>query len=126
MIKLMLIGAGGALGALLRYVTTGLAQPADLAFPVGTLVVNVVGCFVIGILSALFAGPHLVREEFRLAVMIGLLGGFTTFSSFAWESFALANDGQIRLALLNVVASNLFGLTAAWIGYRIGQRCFGL
>jgi len=126
MLKLTLICAGGALGSLLRYLLAGAAQPADVGFPVGTLIVNVVGCFVIGALSALFAGPHLIREEYRLAVMIGLLGGFTTFSSFAWESFALANDGQIRLALINVVASNLFGLTAAWIGYRISQRCFGI
>jgi CrcB protein len=127
MLKLTLIAAGGAAGALLRYAVAGVVQPlAQSAFPAGTLAVNVAGCFAIGFLGALFAGPVLVREEYRAGILIGILGAFTTFSTFGWESFALANDGQIGAAATNLVLSNALGLTAVWIGYRLGESWFGV
>lgn len=124
---MLIIAAGGGIGAVLRYLLAGAAQrTVASALPVGTMSVNVIGCFVIGLLAAFFAGPQLVRPEWRLALMVGLLGGFTTFSSFGLETIALLNDGQVRAALLNVVLSNVLGLTAAWLGYRIGEAWFGV
>ena len=73
----------------------------------------------------LFAGPHLVREEYRVALLIGLLGAFTTFSTFGWETFKLMDAGQLWLAGLNIVLSNGAGLFAVVLGYRLGTKWFG-
>jgi CrcB protein len=125
-VALLWIACGGGAGALARYLLSGWSQAlAPGAFPLGTLVVNVAGCLLIGLLGALMSGPLLVREEIRLAVLVGLLGGFTTFSSFAWESFALLNDGQWAQAGLNVLLSNGLGLAAVWLGYRVAERWLG-
>ncbi|MFQ5424395.1 MAG: fluoride efflux transporter CrcB [Phycisphaerae bacterium] len=127
MFKIMMIGAGGGAGAVLRYLVSGWGQRlGGGVFPVGTLTVNVVGCLLIGFLAAAFAGPHLIRDEVRLALMVGLLGGFTTFSSFGYETMALVNDGQWRYALLNVTLNNGLGLLAAWAGYRFGEKWMGV
>ncbi len=126
MFKIVMIGAGGGAGAVLRYLVSGWGQRlAGGVFPAGTLTVNVVGCLLIGFLAAAFAGPHLIRDEVRLALMVGLLGGFTTFSSFGYETLALVNDGQWRYALLNVALNNGLGLLAAWAGYRFGEQWMG-
>ncbi len=127
MIKLVWIAAGGGAGAVLRYLLAGAIQKfSGPSFPIGTLVVNVVGCLVIGLMTAAFAGPYLLRDEYKLALLVGLLGGFTTFSTFGWETFALANDGQFRQAALNVVLSNVLGFCAVWFGYRIGEKWLGV
>jgi CrcB protein len=127
MVKLLLIAGGGALGALLRYGLSGWAQRlTDSTFPVGTLLVNVCGCLLIGILGGIFAGPTLVREEHRVALLIGVLGAFTTFSTFGWETFQLANDGELGRASMNIALSNGLGLAAVWIGYRLTERVLGL
>jgi len=127
MFKLVMIAAGGAVGALLRYVAAGWAQRfADGSFPAGTLLVNIVGCLAIGFVGAFFAGPHLMREEYRLALLVGVLGAFTTFSTFGWETFTLANGGQIWLAVTNILLSNGAGLVAVWFGYRMGEKWFGV
>lgn len=127
MFKFVMIAAGGAVGAVLRYAVSGWAQKfANGSFPTGTLLVNLLGCFLIGLLGAFFAGPHLVRDEYRVALLVGLLGAFTTFSTFGWESFALANDGQLWLAAVNIVLSNGVGLVAVWLGYRMAENWFGV
>ncbi|HEV3168543.1 MAG TPA: fluoride efflux transporter CrcB [Isosphaeraceae bacterium] len=127
MVKLLIIGLFGGIGSVLRYLVSGWCQGlSNGSFPVGTLVVNVVGCLLIGVLGALFFGPFLIRDEYRMALMVGLLGGFTTFSSFGWETLTLANNGQLGLALANIVLSNVLGLAAAWAGYRLGVRLFGV
>jgi fluoride exporter len=125
--KLFYVAVGGGLGSALRYLVSGWSQRASgsSSFPVGTLVVNVVGCLTIGVLGALFAAPHRVREETRLFLMVGVLGGFTTFSSFAFETFSLADDGQRGRALTNILLSNALCLFAAWLGYRLTQRWYG-
>lgn len=126
MYKLLLIMAGGALGSAMRYILGGWAQQwAGVRFPVGTLLVNIAGCFAIGLLNAIFHHRALVREEYRLAILIGVLGGFTTFSSFAWETTALSHDAQFGLALANVVASTAGCLIAAWAAYRLGVWMLG-
>ena len=127
MTKLLFVAAGGAVGSVIRYSLAGLCQRlATTTFPVGTLAVNVLGCLLIGILSAIFAGPVLVRDEYRIAVMVGLLGGFTTFSTYGMETMALANDGSYGRACLNIVVTNSLALGAVWIGYRAAQRWIGV
>jgi len=92
MLKLGLIAVGGALGALLRYGLAGVVQErSDSLFPVGTLAVNVAGCFAIGLLAAFFAGPYLIREEVRAFALVGVLGSFTTFSTYGLETVGLAS-----------------------------------
>jgi len=89
------------------------------------MVVNIVGCAAIGFLTPLLTGPVLIREEYRLAVLVGLLGGFTTFSTYGWETISLANDGQRWLALANVLGNNVFGLSAAWAASRLATAVYG-
>lgn len=127
MLKIMLVAAGGGCGAVARYILAGWVQErVTLLFPVGTLVVNLVGCLAIGIIMPALVGPFLVREEYRLLLVVGILGGFTTFSAFGWETFSLLNNGQVLYALGNVVLSNLFGLLAVWIGFRLSQTWYGV
>jgi CrcB protein len=128
MLKLLVIALGGAVGAVLRYAVGGWVHRLldDTSFPVGTLAVNVLGCFLIGIAGAALAGPWLVREEWRAAVLIGLLGAFTTFSTFGWETFELMNDGQLGRAGLNVALGNVLGLAGVWIGYRLTEAVVGV
>jgi CrcB protein len=125
--KLILIMAGGSVGALLRYLLAGFAQRlANGSFPLGTLVVNVVGCLLMGLAGAMFAGPHLIREEYRMALLVGFIGAFTTFSTFGAETFSLANAGQFRLAAVNILLSNGLCLVAVWFGYRMSEKWFGV
>jgi CrcB protein len=124
--RVIWIGIGGALGSVLRYVLAGIAQRSIVSFPIGTLLVNVLGCLAIGVLGGAFAGPVLIREEYRIALLVGLLGGFTTFSTFGFETVSLLSDGQAGRAVLNVVLSNGLGLVAVWLGYRLAQRWVGV
>jgi CrcB protein len=127
MSKIILVFLGSGLGGLLRYVIQGCVQRlANGSFPVGTLAVNVIGCVLVGFLTALFTGPVLIREEYRVGLTIGVLGGFTTFSTFGLETFTLANAGQFWLAALNVALSCGFGFVAVWIGYRAAEHLFGV
>jgi len=125
-LKLALIALGGGVGAALRYLVTGWAQKlVSGTFPVGTLTVNVAGCFAIGLLNYVLLGPLLVREELRLALVTGVLGGFTTFSSYGWETLALTNEGAWLAAGANLVLNNGLGFFAAWAAYRLAELLFG-
>ena len=127
MFKFLMVAAGGGVGSAMRYLVAGWGQwLGDGPFPWGTLIVNVLGCFLLGLLNYLFSGPYLIRAEYRMALTIGLLGGFTTFSTFGWETFALANDGQSLRAMLNLLLSVLLGFTAVWLGYRLAERWSGV
>jgi len=120
--KLLFIAMGGAVGAVARYLVAGWAQSLTPGvFPLGTLTVNVVGCLAIGFLATVFAGPLLVREEYRLALLVGVLGGFTTFSTFGLETLALLQDREWGQATLNVVLSNALGLFAVLGGSRLAE-----
>jgi CrcB protein len=107
--KLLAIGLGGAFGALARYGLSGLLQ-RGAAFPVGTLAVNVLGCFLIGVLFERL-GPGA-----RQFVVVGVLGGFTTFSAFGYETLELLRGGEPRLALANVAANVVLGVGAVLVG----------
>jgi CrcB protein len=120
MTKLLFIALGGAAGSVARYLVAVQGQRLSQSmFPVGTLTVNVLGCLLIGLLGTLFAGPVIVREEYRLALLVGFLGGFTTFSTFGLETFSLVSDREWWLASLNVLGSNVLGLAAVWVGNRL-------
>jgi CrcB protein len=122
----LLIAAGGALGSILRFLLQGWVQRlAGGTFPFGTLAVNVLGSALLGFLAAAFAGPVLVREHYRFGLTVGILGGFTTFSTFELETFNLASAGQHRLAVANVALSCGLGFLAVLAGYRLGERWFG-
>ncbi len=128
MLKWTMIAAGGAAGTLLRYAVSGLVQRwGGETFPFGTLVVNSIGCLLIGFIGGVvLTGTVLWREEYQAAVMIGLLGGLTTFSSFGWESLSLARDGQLGWAMGNIALNNGIGLLAVWIGYRAAVATQGV
>ncbi len=120
--KTILIGLAGLVGTLGRYWLSGLvARQYGKTFPWGTLVVNVVGCFLAGSLFYLTEERFLVSPTMRTVILIGLLGGFTTFSSFGLQTFTLLREGEFALATLNISVSNLLGLLMVWAGYSLGK-----
>ena len=120
--KIILIALAGLVGTLLRYWLSGfLARQYGETFPWGTMAVNLIGCFVAGALFVLTEKRFLVSPTIRTVILIGLLGGFTTFSAYGLQTFALLRDGEFGLAMLNVVASNILGLFMVWAGYVFGK-----
>ena len=124
MITALLVGAGGFAGSILRYLLNREVQQmfsAFGAFPYGILVVNVAGCFIIGLLGGL-ASAHGVlgpTSGARAFLFVGFLGGFTTFSAFGYDTLSLVREGAFALALANVVLQVVLGLGAVWLGYRL-------
>jgi fluoride exporter len=116
--KVFLVGAGGFIGSVLRYLASGWVQNwlQTASFPFGTLAVNVLGCLVIGFLSQLADARGVFTPETRLLVFTGVLGGFTTFSTFSNETFNLLRANQLFPALTNLTAHILLGLGAVWLG----------
>lgn len=115
---ILLVGIGGFVGSALRYLFTGwLFRLLDKPwFPVGTLAVNLLGCLAIGFLGGLAEQRRIFDPELRLFMFVGILGGFTTFSAFAYETASLAHDGHGAAALLNIVLQVMVGLLAVWLG----------
>lgn len=118
MYNLFLIGVGGFIGTLLRYLMSGWVQQSmkDLSLPYGTLAVNLAGCFVIGFLSYLSENYGLFPGIQRQFIFIGILGGFTTFSTFMNESMHLAMDKEVLLMSLNIALHIVLGLLTVWLG----------
>jgi len=120
--KLILIGLAGFIGTLSRYWLSGVvARRYGETFPMGTLVVNLVGCFLVGLLFYLLQERFLVNQTVRTVILIGFLGGFTTFSSFGLQTFTLLQDGEFGLAVLNILGANLIGLVLVWAGYTLAR-----
>lgn len=118
--QLLWIALGGAIGAVLRYLTgMGVNALLPFDFPNGTLVVNVLGCFAIGALFATLSTSELFSPFFRPFLIIGVLGGFTTFSSYGMEALILVQKQEHLKALGYVLLSNVLGLGAALAGFRI-------
>lgn len=119
----LLIGLGSAIGGMGRFwIATLLAKRFGEGFPIGTLMANVTGCLLIGIAAAftLENGRLQITTPIQQFLMIGLLGGYTTFSSFSLQTLNLAKDGQFAMAGLNVVFSVVFCLVAVWLGLTAG------
>lgn len=118
------ITLGSALGGVLRYALTRLTLDSNTSFPWGTILINVIGCFVIGFFGTLtFPGSRFeVPENIRLFVMVGLCGGFTTFSSFSLETFDLIRTGEFSRALANVVLSVVLCLGSVALGHMVAHR----
>ena len=122
MLRILLVGLGGFVGTLFRYWLSGvIARRYGETFPLGTLVVNASGCFIIGFLFYFFYDRSLTTPTARTVVLIGVIGGFTTFSSYGLQTFTLLRDGELFLALVNVVASNALGLALVWLGYVLAK-----
>jgi CrcB protein len=118
MLQIVLVGVGSLVGGVLRFgLSTWVHRVLDNPwFPYGTLVVNGLGCFLIGFLAALAESRSVFTSEVRLFIFVGILGGFTTFSSFALETLSLARDTQSAAALANIGLQLTLGLVAVWIG----------
>lgn len=132
MLKLIYIFLGGGVGSMLRYGLAGLVQEfaekpgrTMTVFPWGTLAVNLLGCFVIGLLWELFEEIP-VSAEVRTLLFIGLLGGFTTFSAYALETRHLLRDGQWLMASLNVLLSSGLGVAMVLAGVVVSRKFIGL
>lgn len=121
--KVLLVGAGGFIGSVLRYGIGGLVQSAvsTLMFPYGTLVVNVTGCFGIGLVSQLVDAQGVLGPGTRAFLVVGLLGGYTTFSAFGNETLNLLRDGQRFAAGMSIGGNLLLALCAVWLGRLAAQ-----
>ena len=118
------VALGSAIGGVLRYAISRLMEPVSHGIPWGTVVVNIAGCFVIGFFGTftLATGKHAVPEAARIFVMVGICGGFTTFSSFSLQTFTLLRNGDWMRALGNVLISVAVCLLAVAAGHRVAQQ----
>lgn len=122
--SLLLVALGGALGSVARFKLSGwlLHQTPSWRFPVGTLAVNLAGCFIAGLLAGMAVKQEVFSADARVFLFTGLLGGFTTFSAFGLETLLLLKRGEAGVALANAVLSVVVGLLVAWLGYEITTR----
>lgn len=123
MLKLLLVGFGGFCGSISRYlVSIGIRSVVSHSWlPYGTIAVNVLGCFLIGLLSGLAEVRQIISIETRLLLMVGFLGGFTTFSSFEFELFVLARNSEFPVLLVNLSIQLLCGFGAVWLGHMVAK-----
>jgi CrcB protein len=120
--KTILIALAGLIGTVLRYWLSGVvARQYGETFPWGTMAVNLIGCVGAGAVFFLTEERFAVSPTLRTVILIGLIGGFTTFSSYSLQTFALLRDGEFGMAVLNVITSNLLGLFMVWIGYGLSR-----
>ena len=122
MANIFIIGIGGFLGAITRYgVALWIGQRWGRSFPLGTFVINVSGSFLIGLLMSLFTERFMVNPQWRLMLVVGFLGAYTTFSTFEYETGTLLKDGEWMISLLNVVLSVFVGFVALKLGEVIAK-----
>jgi CrcB protein len=117
LLNIAFVAVGGAIGATARYlVSTWAAARFESSFPYGTLIVNLVGCFIIGAFMTIATERFIIHPHWRLLIAVGFLGGLTTFSSFSFETLRLLGEDNIMQAFANVGLNVLAGLTATWLG----------
>ncbi len=122
MFKYLLIGSGGFIGSVLRYWTSlNTYKIFGEKFPFGTLAVNIIGCLLIGFIAEISENRFLISSEVRTFLMIGFLGGYTTFSTFGYETFVLFQDKDYITALANIFLSVIVCLASVWIGTIIAK-----
>lgn len=124
MTKILIICLGGSLGAGLRYlVSLKINEKYMSIFPLGTFIVNLTGCFLIGFLWHISDHTH-ISENLKLFIFVGLLGAFTTFSTFGFESYNLFSNKYNNLGLIYMAASNLFGISFVFLGLILSKNIF--
>jgi CrcB protein len=122
-LRLILIAVFGALGTLARYGLQGVVQiRAGTTFPYGTLVVNLTGCFLLGLIGQFTLNRMVISPDWRVAIAVGFFGGYTTFSSFGWETAKMLEDGEWLRATTYVTASVVAGLLLSVAGIRLANR----
>ena len=122
---ILIVGVGGFLGSVLRYLgqlASGKIFPPS--FPVGTFLINILGCLIIGMVYALSEKGNLLSADMRLFLAVGFCGGFTTFSTFSNDNLMLLKDGSILLLLANIVGSVLLGIVAVYLGIVLIRSLF--
>lgn len=120
--SLIIIGAGGFVGSIARYLTSKYIQDnLSFSFPVGTLIVNISGCFILGVIYGLMERGEILSQESRLFLTIGFCGGFTTFSSFAFENVLILRDGNFMQSALYISLSVFAGILSLYIGSIIAK-----
>lgn len=118
----LLIAAGGALGAVTRHVVNSAVQRREVLFPIGIFAINAIGCLAIGIVAGLLSSGHLrIAGSGRLFLIVGVLGGFTTFSAYGLDTLTLLRGGHAGLAVVNAVGQPLLGIAAVWLGFSVGS-----
>jgi len=123
LLKLVLVTVGGGAGALARYlIGTAIVERFGGRFPLGTMVINISGSFLIGLLMTLFTSSLRFDPNWRLFLVVGVLGGYTTFSSFEWETFTSVRAGDWWIALANALGSVVAGFFAVWLGALAASR----
>ena len=123
MTRYLLVAIGGGTGALARYVAaSAIMTRFGGKFPLGTLAINVTGSFLIGFLMTILTGRFQVDPRWRLLLVVGFLGGYTTFSSFEWETYTSVREGELWAGMLNVVSSVMLGYVAVWLGSMLARR----
>ncbi|MDR4987920.1 MAG: fluoride efflux transporter CrcB [Bacteroidales bacterium] len=126
MANILLLITGGAIGTLARYGLSGMMHKFfDGVFPVGTLVVNMTGSFIIGLLWG-FLGEDNISTSMRTFLFIGILGGFTTFSTFTLETLQLFREGEVKMTLINILANNILGILLVIIGFILARGLFSM
>lgn len=119
--KLVAVGFGGSIGAILRYLIFLLYEKSSgHSFPWATLLVNLLGALLIGFLWGTFTKLY-IAPGYRLFIFVGILGSFTTFSTFAFDLFSLAKDGSVKYIILYILATNIFGIALAFAGYYLSK-----
>jgi CrcB protein len=119
----LVVAVGGGFGSLARYLAGGAIMARfGGRFPLGTLIINVTGSFLIGLLMTLLTERFQPHPYWRLLLVVGFLGGYTTFSSFEWETFAAIREGGFWIGLANIVGSVGFGYVAVWFGSFLARR----
>lgn len=117
MYKYLIVAAGGAIGTILRYLISSIDYKySDSIFPLGTFLVNISGSLLIGFIWGV-SERYLLSSKFRNFALVGILGGYTTFSTYSLESFALIRNGEYRIALNNIFLTNIIGITLVFAGY---------
>jgi fluoride exporter len=121
--KYLLIALGGGAGSLARYITgTAIMARFSGRFPLGTLLINISGSFLIGLAMTLFTERLAPNQNLRFLLVVGFLGGYTTFSTFEWETWSAIREGAFWMGLTNVLGSVLFGYAAVWLGSLLARR----
>lgn len=118
----LIVATGGAIGAAARYILGGwLTERFGTTFPWHTFIINITGAFLLGVLMALSVERGIVTQTWRVALGVGVLGGYTTFSTLSYESIALLSQGSYATGLANMFGSGVAGLIAAWLGIAVGR-----